>query len=105
MKTRFFLTVLILIAFSFGTMLVACSDDDDDDDDNDDAVGDDDTDEEPCLTEAKEAAEAYCESVGLEYDPSSIGLGTSIAECQVYCGSNDFYLDFDCLDGVCICCM
>ncbi len=96
------LLVFTLLCLSF----VACGDDDDDDDDNDTEEADDDTEEEdPCVTEAKTNAEIYCDSVGMVANLQQIGIGTSGAECGIYCGGNEYTLDYDCKDGLCICCM
>jgi hypothetical protein len=98
----------ILALLATGLVLACDDDDDDDDDDNDTAAGDDDDtapDEEACVTAAKAVADEYCASLDLVRDNTHMGLGTSGAECYYYCGSDDYIVDYDCKDGLCICCI
>ena len=95
----------LLIALPLTVALTACGDDDDDDDDNDDNdTGDDDNEEDPCIQETRDGADAYCASLGKTADQSRMGLGASLIECQFYCGEAELYWNGECRDGACLCC-
>ena len=94
---------LMILAVAMAVTFTAC--DDDDDDDDNDVAADDDTDSGgagDCTDAAHVAAEASCAELGLTAQASA-GLDYSIAECGVIC--TEYYYDYECKDGYCVCCI
>jgi len=111
MRTVYTLALFAMLFTSF-SLLVSCDDDDDDNNDDDNNVADDDVaddddavEEEPCFTQAKLDAQAYCTTLGLEANLTHIGLNSAGGlTCYYYCGGGDYFLEDECRGGTCICC-